>query len=100
MDKRGTLLIGDPDFSETHSGTTDGRNPVTFTTESGDVVSVALRRRPGNESEIVLRAGKAADKLGPEVVIDRHDGDDFQYVSVVATEKAGEAHVDVRYMLR
>jgi hypothetical protein len=98
VDKRGTLLIGDPAFPETHSGTTDGRNPVMFKTEGGDVVSIALRRRPGKKADIVLRTGKSEDKLGAEVVIDRHDGDEYQYVAIVATVMGGKAHVDVRYM--
>lgn len=98
VDKRTTLLVGDGAFSETHSGTTDGRNPVVFTTESGDVVSVALRRKPGSKSEIVVKTGKSADKLGAETIIDRHDGDDFQYVSVIGTVQGGKVFVDVRYM--
>lgn len=98
VEKRTSLLIGDPAFEETRSGTTDGHKAVMFTTESGDVVSVMLKRRPGGKSEIVLRSGKSEDKLGAETVIDRHDGDDFQYVSVVATAKGGTAYVDVRYM--
>jgi hypothetical protein len=98
VEKRETLLIGDPAFAETRSGTTDGRNPITFTTASGDVVSIALRRKGGHKNEIVLRTGKSADRLGAEVIVDRHDGDDFQYVSIVATEQNGKAYVDVRYM--
>lgn len=98
VEKRTTLLVGDSSFSETHSGTTDGRNPVVFTTESGDVVSVAMRRKPGSKSEIVVKIGKSADKLGPETIIDRHDGEDFQYVSVIGTVQGGRAHIDVRYM--
>lgn len=98
VEKRTTLLVGDSAFAETHSGTTDGRNPVVFTTEGGDVVSVALRRQPGNRSEIVVKVGKSADKLGPETIIDRHQGDDFQYVSVIGTVQNGKAFVDVRYM--
>lgn len=98
VEKRTTLLVGDSTYAETHSGTTDGRNPVVFTTEGGDVVSVALRRQPGNRSEIVIRTGKSADKLGGETIIDRHQGDDFQYVSVIGTVQNGKAFVDVRYM--
>lgn len=98
VEKRTTLLVGDGSYTETHSGTTDGRNPVVFTTESGDVVSVAMRRKPGAKSEIVVKTGKSADKLGPETIIDRHDGDDFQYVSVIGTVQNGKAHIDVRYM--
>ncbi len=98
IEKRTTLLIGDSAFAGTHSGTTDGRNPVVFTTEGGDVVSVALRRRPGAKSEIVVKTGKSADKLGPEVVIDRHEKDDYQYVSVIGTVQGGKAFIDVRYM--
>ncbi|MBS2017743.1 MAG: hypothetical protein JST00_33000 [Deltaproteobacteria bacterium] len=98
VEKRTTLLVGDATFSETHSGTTDGRNPVVFTTESGDVVSVALRRKPGSKSEIVVKTGKSTDKLAGETIIDRHDGDDFQYVSVIGTVQGGKVFVDVRYM--
>ena len=92
IDKRETLLLGDPNIEETKSGTTDGRKTVDFPSSNGETLSVVLRRKPGQKTEIVLKSGKG------ETVIDRHDGDDYQYVSVIAAEKGGKAYVDVRYM--
>lgn len=92
-EKRTTKLIGDPKIEQTYSKTTDGRGPVAFDFFSKGAVELALRRKPGNKSEVVVKTPK-----GQEIVVDRHDGDDFTYVGAIAAEQDGAFLVDIRYM--
>lgn len=94
VDKRDTLLIGDPKIEQTWSKMSDGRT-VTFDSFSKGAVQLTLRRKPNNKNEVVVKMPK-----GSEIVIDRRDGtvEDFTHVGAIATEQDGELLVDLRYM--
>jgi SH3-like domain-containing protein len=94
VEKRETMLMGDPKIESTWSKQSDGRT-ATFDEFSKGPVELTLRRKPNNKNEVVVKV-----KGGGEIVIDRHDGtiEDFTHIGAIATEQDGALLIDMRYM--
>lgn len=97
IEKRATRLVGDPKIDTTWSANVDSTRSGKFDSASKPV-EIVLRHppsKPGQHlAQIVLKA------TGREIVLDKHEGEEFTYVGVIAAEKEGEDAflVDLRYM--
>lgn len=96
IEKRATRLLGDPKVETTSSHNVDGTRPAKLDTSRP--VEIVLRHppaRPGQHvAQLLLKVGAR------EIPLDKHEGEEFSYVGVIAAEKEGDDAVllDLRYM--
>lgn len=97
IEKRTTRLLGDPKIEQTWSQNIDSKRSAKFDAASTPV-EIILRHPPSKPGQHLAQLTLKMN--GREVMLDRHENEEFSFVSIIAAEKEGDSAllVDIRYM--